>query len=120
MDGGGFGRYLHHDSKLDVLLQSDGAFSEDVATGICQHIAARMLKPVAVDETRLPPELVALETDEAKDDAEKIAQGKIRKFYEEVTLLGRKFVRDETKQIKELLPAGTTLKAFVRYQVGAE
>ena len=130
LSGGSFGSYLHHDSKLGVLLQFEGDVPEDVATGICQHVAAHVPTPIAVDQTGLPPELVALKMGEAKAEAEnsgkppeiaeKIAQGKIRKFYEEVTLLGQKFVRDETKQIKELLPAGTTLKAFVRYQVGAE
>jgi elongation factor Ts len=130
MSGGGFGHYLHHDSKLGVLLQFDGAVPEDVATGICQHIAAHTPTPMAVDETGLPPELVALKMGEAKAEAEnsgkppeiaeKIAQGKIRKFYEEVTLLGQKYVRDETKQIRALLPEGTTLKGFVRYQVGGD
>ena len=89
-----------------------------------------MPTPMAVDETGLPPELVALKMGEAKAEAEnsgkppeiaeKIAQGKIRKFYEEVTLLGQKYVRDETKQIRALLPEGTTLKGFVRYQVGGD
>ncbi|MBQ72217.1 MAG: translation elongation factor Ts [Planctomycetaceae bacterium] len=128
LSGGSFGKYIHHDSKLGVLLQYEGELSDDVATGICQHVAAYMPTPMAVDETGLPPELVSLKMGEAKAEAEnsgkppeiaeKIAQGKIRKFYEEVTLLGQKFVRDETKQIRELLPEGTTLKAFVRYQVG--
>ena len=130
LSGGSFGSYLHHDSKLGVLLQFEGDVPQDVATGICQHVAAHMPTPMAVDQTGLPPELVALKMGEAKAEAEnsgkppeiaeKIAEGKIRKFYEEVTLLGQKFVRDETKQIRELLPAGASLKAFVRYQVGAE
>ena len=128
LSGGGFGSYIHHDSKLGVLLQFEGDVPEDVATGICQHVAAHVPTPMAVDETGLPEELVTLKMGEAKAEAEnsgkpaeiaeKIAQGKIRKFYEEVTLLGQKFVRDETKQIRALLPAGTSLKAFVRYQVG--
>ena len=128
MSGGGFGKYIHHDSKLGVLLQFEGDLPEDVATGICQHIAAHVPTPMAVDETGLPAELVSLKMGEAKAEAEnsgkpaeiaeKIAQGKIRKFYEEVTLLGQKFVRDETQQIKDLLPAGTSLTAFKRLQVG--
>ncbi len=130
MSGGGFGHYIHHDSKLGVLLNYEGEMPDDVATGICQHVAAHMPTPMAVDETGLPADLVAEKMAAAKAEAEnsgkpaeiaeKIAQGKIRKFYEEVTLLGQKFVRDETKQIRDLLPEGTTLKAFVRYQVGEE
>ena len=57
---------------------------------------------------------------ELNEIAEKIAEGKMRKFFEEVTLLGQKYVRDDTKQIKELLPDGVNLKMFVRTQLGAE
>ena len=128
--GGRFGSYLHHDSKLGVLLQFEGDLPEDIATGICQHIAAHVPTPEAVDESGLPADKVAAKKAEAQAEAEasgkpaeiatKIAEGKVRKYFEEVTLLGQKFVRDETKQIAELLPAGVTLKAFHRYQVGAE
>jgi len=130
LSGGSFASYIHHDSKLGVLLQFDGTLPEDIATGICQHIAANVPTPMAVDEADLPGDLVALKAGEAKADAEnsgkppeiaaKIAEGKMRKFFEEVTLLGQKYVRDETKQISSLIPAGTTLKAFVRLQVGSE
>lgn len=130
LGGGNFASYIHHDSKLGVLLQFDGELADDVATGICQHIAANVPTPMAVDETGLPGDLVALKAGEAKADAEnsgkppeiaaKIAEGKMRKFFEEVTLLGQKYVRDETKKISSLLPAGTTLKNFVRLQVGHE
>ncbi|MEC8320204.1 MAG: translation elongation factor Ts [Planctomycetota bacterium] len=130
MSGGGFGRYIHHDSKLGVLLQFEGDLPEDIATGICQHVAAHVPTPMAVDQTGLPAELVSLKMAEAKAEAEnsgkpaeiaeKIAEGKVRKFYEEVTLLGQKFVRDETKKINDLLPEGTKLVAFKRLQVGED
>ena len=130
MSGGNFGSYLHHDSKLGVLLQFEGELSEDLATGICQHVAANVPTPMAVDEHGLPGDLVALKAGEAKAEAEnsgkppeiaaKIAEGKIRKFFEEVTLVGQKYVRDDSKQIGSLLPKGTTLKNFVRLQVGGE
>ena len=104
--------------------------SEDLATGICQHVAANVPTPMAVDEHGLPGDLVALKAGEAKAEAEnsgkppeiaaKIAEGKIRKFFEEVTLVGQKYVRDDSKQIGSLLPKGTSLKNFVRLQVGGE
>ncbi|MCP4797196.1 MAG: elongation factor Ts, partial [Phycisphaeraceae bacterium] len=40
--------------------------------------------------------------------------------FEEVTLVGQKYVRDDSKQIGSLLPKGTSLKNFVRLQVGGE
>ena len=52
--------------------------------------------------------------------AEKIAEGKMRKFFEEVTLLGQKFVRDDSKQVRELVGSNATLTAFERIQLGAD
>ena len=54
------------------------------------------------------------------DIAEKIAEGKMRKFFEEVTLLGQKFVKDDTKSVSEFIPSGVTLTTFARVQLGAE
>ena len=70
MSGGGFGRYIHHDSKLGVLLQFEGDLPEDIATGICQHVAGHVPTPMAVDQTGLPAELVSLKMAEAKAEAE--------------------------------------------------
>jgi translation elongation factor EF-Ts len=47
-----------------------------------------------------------------------MAKGKMRKFFEEITLLGQKYVRDDKKAIKEILPAGTSIQHFVRMAVG--
>jgi elongation factor Ts len=130
LTGGSFGTYIHHDNKLGVLLQFEGDLPDDIATGICQHVAAYIPTPMAVNEAGVPEDLVAAKTTEARAEAEnsgkppeiaeKIAAGKMRKFFEEVTLLGQKYVRDDSKMVKELLPEGVTLKAFVRFQVGEE
>ena len=50
--------------------------------------------------------------------AEKMAEGKLRKFFEEVTLLGQKYVRDDKKAIKELLAPDAKIHQFVRMMVG--
>ncbi len=128
LDGGAFGHYLHHDSKLGVLLQYQGELAPDLATGICQHIAAVVPTPLAVDEHGLPKDLVDVKREEAKKEAvdsgkpasiaEKIAEGKLRKYFEETTLLGQKYVKDDKKSIASLLPAGTKILAFVRMRVG--
>ena len=128
LDGGAFSSYLHHDGKLGVLLQFEGDLGADLATGICQHIAAIVPTPMAVDETGLPAEIVAAKRDEARKEAEasgkppqiaeKMAEGKVRKYFEETTLMGQKYVKDDKKSIRELLPKGVTLTAFVRMRVG--
>ena len=128
--GGNFASYIHHDNKLGVLLQYQGDLDADIATGICQHIAAHVPTPMAIDRDGVAPDLVAARMNEAKaeaensgkpaDIAEKIAEGKMRKFFEEVTLLGQKYVKDDTKSVSEFIPSGVTLTEFARIQLGAE
>ena len=128
--GGNFASYIHHDNKLGVLLQIQGELDAEVATGICQHIAAHVPTPMAIDRDGVPSDLVAVKMNEAKAEAEnsgkppeiaeKIAEGKMRKFFEEVTLLGQKYVKDDTKSVSGLIPSGVTLSEFIRIQLGAE
>ncbi len=128
LQGGSFGQYVHHDGKLAVLLQWNGALPADVATGICQHIAAHVPTPRAIDESGMPADIVAETKAAAVKEAEasgkpaqiaeKIAEGKMRKFFEDNTLLGQKFVKDDKKSVKEIVPAGVTITRFLRYQVG--
>lgn len=129
LQGSSMGSYLHHDGKLGVLMQFEGDIPADLATGICQHIAAAVPAPQAVDETGLPADVVAAKRAEAVTEAqasgkpanivEKMAEGKVRKYFEEVTLLGQKYVRDDKKSVRELLPKGAKIIAFVRMRVGA-
>ena len=50
--------------------------------------------------------------------AQKMSEGKVRKFLEENTLIKQKYVVDETKTIEEILPEGCTITKFVRYTLG--
>lgn len=128
LKGGAFGKYVHHDGKLAVLLQVEGDVEQDTLTGVCQHIAAHVPTPAAIDQGDMPRDLVdahqkeavreAEESGKPREIAEKIAQGKMRKFFEENTLLGQKYVRDEKKSIREVLPDGVKVMRFIRYAVG--
>jgi len=128
LDGAGFGQYVHHDGKLGVLLQVEGDVPADVLTGICQHVAAHVPTPMAVDESGLDAAVVAEKRKEAEAEAAasgkppeiatKIAEGKLRKFFEENTLLGQKWVRDESVSVGSLLPSGAKIVTFVRMAVG--
>ncbi|MSR41731.1 MAG: translation elongation factor Ts [Phycisphaerales bacterium] len=128
-EGGNFSSYLHHDAKLAVLMQYEGELLEQTGKEICQHIAGYVPTPMSVDQTGVCPNLIAEKRAEAIAEAaasgkpaniaEKMAEGKMRKFFEEVTLLGQPFVYDEKKQVRELLPKGTTIKAFARLRLGS-
>jgi elongation factor Ts len=128
LDGGSFGQYVHHDGKQAALVQFSGEVAADVAKGICQHVVAHQPTPMAVNEAGMPAQLVAETKANAVAEAQasgkppqiadKIAEGKMRKFFEENTLIGQKYVADDKKSIKDLLPAGVTITKFVRYVVG--
>ncbi len=131
LSGGRLGAYLHHNRQYGVILQAEGDLDDELLTGLCQHVASHQPTPLAVDEASLPADAVEKQQREAKEEAEamgkppeiaeKIANGKIRKWVDEHTLLGQQYVRDMQgkSQVKDALPAGATIKTFVRYKVGA-
>jgi elongation factor Ts len=127
-EGGSFGSYIHHDGKSGVLLQIEGGSAdEETLKGICQHIVFHApigISEADVDEAQLNQiRMDALKEaqDSGKPDeiAKKIAEGKVRKYLEENTLLHQKYVLDEQKQVKDVLPSGVTIKAFARFVVGS-
>jgi len=127
LEGGTFGHYIHHDGRRGVLLQIEGDADADVARGICQHIVFHDPKgiseadvdPKVIEEVRAEAIQEAKDTGKPEEIAQKIAEGRVRKYLEENTLLNQKYVLDETKQIKDLLPGDATIKAFVRYTLGS-
>jgi elongation factor Ts len=121
------GSYVHHTGKIGVLIEVAGEIDDELLKQICMHISAS--NPIALAEDDVPAELVekereiakkqAMESGKPENIAEKMVEGKVRKYYDEVVLLRQNFVLDEKQQIKDVLPKGATIKAFVRYQVGA-
>lgn len=126
------GSYVHFTGKVGVLIELEAAdasaVSEDLLKDLCMHISAISPVPLAVTEDEVPADIVAKEREIAKAQAiesgkpeniaEKMVEGKIRKFYDEVVLLRQPFVKDDKQQIKDLLPQGVTIKRFARYQLG--
>ena len=51
--------------------------------------------------------------------ADKIVEGRLQKFYEEVCLIEQPFVKDQKTAIKQVLArSGVTVTGFARFQVG--
>jgi elongation factor Ts len=109
-------------------MQYEGELDAETAKGISQHIAGALELPQAVDESGLPAALVAEKKAQARAEAEatgkpaqiveKMAEGKVRKMIDELTLVGQPYCWDEKKRIGELLPKGTRILAFARVRVG--
>ena len=134
--------YIHNNvadglGKIGVLvaLESTGDVSKLNALGkqIAMHVAAA--RPQALKIEEVDPKLVerekAIFTEQSRDSGkpdniiEKMVEGRIRKFYEEVVLLEQVFVIDGKTKIREVIEntskeigAPITLSAFVRYELG--
>ena len=124
--------YLHNSvskdcGKIGVLVSLEGNKDEDFGKKLAMHIAAT--SPLAMSENDLDADLVDREKkiiseqliSEGKpaDIAEKILSGKLKKFYEENTLLNQKFVMDPEYSISQVLEKNNqVLINFVRFKVG--
>ncbi|WP_455234021.1 translation elongation factor Ts [Thiogranum longum] len=117
--------YLHG-NRIGVLVEVEGGDAE-LAKDIAMHIAAS--KPVCVDETGVPQELLDKEKEifsaqaqasgKPADIIEKMVSGRIRKFLGEVTLLGQPFVKDPEQSVSKLLKgAGAKVHGFERLELG--
>lgn len=122
---GAIGTYRHGD-KIGVVVNLEGgdeAFGKDLA----MHVAAS--RPLAIDASGVDAETIEREraiaqtkADESGKPAnivEKMVEGAIRKFMEEVTLLSQPFVKDPDVTVGNLLKKhNVTVKHFVRLEVG--
>ena len=125
--------YIHSDNKKGVLVGLKNVGSADVAA-IGRDVAMQIvaMKPVAVDKDGVDSATVEREIEIGKEQAraegkpeamlEKIAQGKLNKFYKDNTLLNQEFVKDNSLTIAQLLDKtskGMTVSDFKRVAIGA-
>ncbi len=124
-DKGHIGTYVHG-RKIGVMVELQGG-DEALARDIAMHIAAS--RPAYVNKTEVPAGVIekekeifsaqAAESGKPADIIEKMVQGRINKFVNEVTLLGQPFVKDPDTTVEKVLKAkGATAIRFVRYEVG--
>jgi elongation factor Ts len=130
--GGRVGLYLYGvTNKIGVLSSFGGSPSDELVRDIGLHITGKHPIAVALNREGVPAELVAKEKEIAvaqavqsgkpQQIAEKIAEGKMRTFYEEQVLLDQEFVNAEKFKgsVNKMLAAGNaTLEKYVRVEVG--
>jgi elongation factor Ts len=122
-----FGAYVHHDGKTAALVQGEGEVTLEVLRQVCMHVVAAVPRPQGVSASDVPAAIVekerkfrieqAMESGKPKEIAEKMVEGGMRKFFEEIALLEQPFVMDPTKKIKDIVGKGKIV-TFVRWQVG--
>ena len=122
---GTLAQYLHG-GRIGVLVELQGG-NEDLARDVAMHIAAS--RPVCVDETQVPQELLdkereifiaqAQESGKPAEIIEKMIDGRMRKYLGEVTLMGQPFVKDPDQSVGKLLKAaGASVVRFERLELG--
>jgi len=134
---GAVGAYVHHNGKVGTLVEVAGITGEagqQLARTIAEHVTAGVpTVPVAVTRDDVPAALVDRERRIFSEQAaasgkpanivEKMVQGRIDKYYKEVTLLDQPWVRDDSKSIADLVKAagaGVSIRRFARFQIGQE
>jgi elongation factor Ts len=117
--------------KIGVLVALEGASEaavmETLGRQIGMHVAAA--RPEALDVSAVDASALAREKDVLSEQAkasgkpeaviQKMVEGRIRKYYEEVVLLEQVWVHDGETRVKEVVKkAGATLSGFARFQLG--
>jgi len=124
--------YIHSGNRIGVLVSMNNApTAESQAAGkdVAMQIAA--MNPVAVDKDQVDADTIKREIEIGKEQAraegkpedmlEKIALGKLNKFYKESTLLAQSFVKDgnlSVAQMLEQVEKGLTVLSFKRVGLG--
>jgi len=133
--------YIHHTGTVGVLLEINCETDfvarnpefHALASDISMHIAARSPRFTSRDE--VPQEVIEKEKEIYRTQAlnegkpekivDRIAEGKLKKFFEENCLLEQPFVKDEDITVRELIQQkiakigeNITIRRFVRYQLG--
>ncbi len=124
--------YIHSGSKLGVLVSLKGVNGKDVTDAgkdVGMQIAA--MNPVAVEETNVDKTVIEKELEIAKAQiiaegkpanmVDKIAQGKLQKFFKDNTLVHQAFVKDSSKTVAQYLDSvskGLAVAEFKRVSIG--
>jgi elongation factor Ts len=113
-----------------VALSADVAGADEAGKDVAMQIAA--MSPVAIDKDGVDVTTIERELEIAKEQTraegkpeamvEKIAAGRLNKFYKDATLLNQEFVKDPSKSVAQFLSTvdkGLTVTAFKRVALGA-
>jgi len=125
--------YNHFGNRLSTVIGLSNKKSQNVMNighELAMQVAA--MSPVAVDKENVTQDVIDRELEIGKDMArqegkpeemvEKIAQGKLQKFFKEMTLLNQEFIKDTKKTVRQYIADNDkelTVTGFKRLQLGA-
>ena len=118
--------YIHPGNKLATLVGFNKTTDEQVAKDVAMQVAA--MSPVAVDKNDVSADIIEKEKEIGREQArqegkpenmlDRIAEGKLNKFFKESTLLNQDFTKDAKKSVRQYLQESDkelTVTAFLRY-----
>jgi elongation factor Ts len=118
--------YIHPGNRVSVIVGFNKEVADEVGRNVAMQAAA--MAPVALDKEGVTQDMLDRELEIAReviraegkpeDMVEKIAQGKIAKFYKESTLLNQEYIKDNKMNVLQYLQSidkGLTATAFKRY-----
>ncbi len=137
------GSYIHMNGRIGVLVElnceSDFVARNEEFQALLKEIAMQIAaaKPRYVSSADVPADIVAAEKDiiasqlgdikKPPEIMEKIVQGKLGKFFEEVCLLDQPYIRDDKLKVRDLIAQavakiGENIKVgrFTRYEIGQD
>jgi elongation factor Ts len=130
--GGKIGVLIEVDCETDFVAKTDDF--RDLTRSLAMQVAAT--NPVAVDRESVDPALVerekeiyrqqARETGKPDEIVEKIATGKLEKWFQDVCLLDQAYIKDPDRKVSDVvneavqrLGENIVVRRFTRYEVGA-
>jgi elongation factor Ts len=125
VEGTNVASYIHG-TRIGVLVALEGG-SEELGRDIAMHVAAnnpQVVSPDDVSQDVLDKEkeiftAQAIESGKPAEIAEKMVTGRLKKFVNEVSLLGQDFVKDPSIKVEKLLSdEGAKVLSFIRIEVG--
>ncbi|WP_198644552.1 translation elongation factor Ts [Staphylococcus chromogenes] len=126
-DKDAFGAYLHMGGRIGVLSVVEGTTDEEAAKDVAMHIAA--INPKYVSSDQVSEEEINHEREVLKQQAlnegkpenivEKMVEGRLRKYLQEICAVNQDFVKNPDQTVEEFLKSKSgQLVDFVRYEVG--
>jgi elongation factor Ts len=126
-DNDAFGIYKHMGGRIGVLSVVEGTTDQEAAKDVAMHIAA--INPKYVSSDQVNEEEIAHEKEVLKQQAlnegkpenivEKMVEGRLRKYLQEICAVDQNFVKDPDQTVEAYLKSkGGKLVDFVRYEVG--
>ena len=126
-DNDAFGAYLHMGGRIGVLSVVEGSTDEEAAKDVAMHIAA--INPKYVSSEQVSEDEINHEREVLKQQAlnegkpanivEKMVEGRLRKYLQEICAVDQNFVKDPDQTVEAFLKSkGGKLVDFVRYEVG--